>query len=138
MWNLSLETHRYLIEPLGGTHLQTMLYSRFTKYIQSINTGIKDAPIYLLNLIKNDTNTITGRNIKEILNLTNKNNIFDVKISDIKKCKFREMPENEKWRTNILKELTNIRMKNLEVNFDNGEALTKNEIDKMLFSIATM
>ena len=29
-------------------------------------------------------------------------------------------------------------MKNLEVNFDNGEALTKNEIDKMLFSIATM
>ena len=41
MWDLPLQTHRYFIEPLGGTHLQTMLYTRFTKFIQSISNGMK-------------------------------------------------------------------------------------------------
>ena len=58
----------YLIEPLGGTHLETMLFTRYTKFNQLIFTGIKEAPIYLINIIKNNTNTITGRNITEILN----------------------------------------------------------------------
>ena len=115
-----------------------MLCSRLTKFVQSINTGIKDAPIYLLNLIKNNTNTITGSNIKEILNVTNRTNIFEVKLSDIKKLKFYEIPEEERWRIDILKELTNIRMKNLELNFDNEVELNKDEIDDMLSSIATM
>ena len=66
--------------PLGGVHLKTLLYYRFTKFIQSINTGIKYAPIYLNNFIKNNTNTITGSNIKDIFNVTNNKNMFDVKI----------------------------------------------------------
>ena len=138
MWDLPLQTHRYLIEALGGTHLETMLISRFTKFIQSINTGIKDAPIYLLDILKNNTDSITGRNIKEVLNRTNETNIFNVKVSELKKQKFCELPENEKWRVKIIKELTNIKMKNLEVNFDNGELLSKKEIDMMLCSIATI
>ena len=88
-----------------------MLFTRFTKFIQSIVTGIKEAPIYLLNLIKNNTDTITGRNIREILNRTNKRDIFNVNISELKKQKFCELPENEKWRVNLIKELTNIKMK---------------------------
>ena len=70
----------------------------------------KDAPIYLLDLIKNNTNTITGSYIREILNVTNKTNIFEVGKSDLKKLKFYEIPDEERWRIGILKELTNIRM----------------------------
>ena len=90
-----------------------------------------------MDRIKGNTDTITGRNVKEILNVTNNTNIFDVKVSDIKKIKFCEIPEDERWRTNILKELTNIKMKNLEVNFDNEEGLSRNEIDDMLLYITT-
>ena len=138
MWNLPLQTHRYFIEALGGMHLETMLYLQFTKFIQSINIGIKEAPIYLLNIIKDDTNTITGRNIREILNSTNENNIFNLKLSKIREHKFCEVPENEKWRINFIKELTNVKLKNLEINFTKNEELTRKEIDAIIEIISTM
>ena len=138
MWDLPLQTHRYLIEELGGIHLETMLFLRFTKFIQSINSGIKEAPIYLLNIIKNNTNTITGRNIKEVLNRTNENDIFNVKLAELKKEKFFDLPQNEKWRPNLIKELTNIKMKSLKVNFTNGEELKKDEINDLIDIVATM
>ena len=138
MWDLPLQTHRYFIEPLGGIHLQTMLYTRFLKFIHSIKNGIKEAPIYLLHLIKNNTDTITGRNIREILNLTNETNIFNVKASQIKEHKFSEIPIGEEWRINFVKELTNIKMKNMSVCFENGDELSKEEINDMIFFITTM
>ena len=94
--------------------------------------------IYLLNIIKDDTNTITGRNIHEILNSTNENNIFNLKLSKIRKHKFCELPENEKWRINFIKELTNVKLKNLEINFTNNEEFTRKEIDAIIEIISTM
>ena len=138
MWDLPLQTHRYFIEPLGGTHLQTMLYTRFTKFIHSINNGIKDAPIYLLHLIKDNTDNITGRNIREILNVTNESNISNVTVSKLKEKKFSELPKNEDWRIKLVKELTNIKMKNLGVCFNNGDELSKKEINDMIFFTTTM
>ena len=138
MWNLPLQTHRYFIEALGGMHLKTMLYLRFAKFIQSMNIGIKDAPIYLLNIIKDNTDTITGRNIREILNCTNEVNIFKLKLSKLRKHKFCELPEHEKWRINMIKELTNVKLKNLEINFTNNEDLTTKEIDAIIENICTM
>ena len=70
--------------------------------------------------------------------MTNESNIFNVKISKLKEQKFSELPENEAWRINAVKELTNIKMKNLSVCFDNGDELSKKEIDDMIFFITTM
>ena len=36
MWDLPLSTHRNLIEPLSGTHAETMLLSRYAMFIQSL------------------------------------------------------------------------------------------------------
>ena len=106
--------------------------------VTSINSGIKEAPIYLLNLIKNNTDTITGRNIREILNITNENNIMNLNIDKLRKHKFSELPENEKWRITMIKELTNIKLKNLQVKFTNDQELSIKEIDSMIENIATM
>ena len=38
----------------------------------------------------------------------------------------------------LIKELTNIKMKNLSVKFPNGEELTKDEITIMLDTVSTM
>ena len=73
--------------------------------------------MYILNIIKSNTDTITGRNIKEILNRTNKNDIFSVKLAELKKQKFFELTQNQKWRSSLIKELTNIKMKTLQVKF---------------------
>ena len=39
MWDIPIQSHRYLMESLGGTHLKTMLYTRFVKFIRSIKSG---------------------------------------------------------------------------------------------------
>ena len=83
MWNIPGESHRYLIEPLGGTHAKNMLYVRFTKFIQSIILGNKTAPRYMLQLIKNNTKTITGRNIRKISLENNNCDIFNINIKII-------------------------------------------------------
>ena len=137
MCHVHLNTHKYLIEPLGGKHLKTMLYSRYTKFVQSIHGGIKDAPIYLLELIKHNTNTITGRNVKKILYEIDETDISKVNLSKInKQIKFCEIPENEKWRINLIKELTNVKLNNLHIQFDNNGELTNENIDDIIYSIA--
>ena len=123
MWNLPLQTHRYLIEPLGGTHLKMMLYTRFENFIDSIKNGKKLAAKYLLELIKDNTETITGRNIKTINN-------------DTKNLEFEPCPVKEKWRINQIKELVEVKQKNLFVVFDDGEELSEENIDDMLDYIA--
>ena len=52
--------------------------------------------------------------------------------------KFCELPENEKWRINFIKELTNVKLKNLEINFTNNEEFTRKEIDAIIEMISTM
>ena len=139
MWQLPRETHRRFIEPLSGVHAKTMLYSRFTKFIQSIYKGRKMAAIYLLETIKNNTQTITGRNIKLILNQMEQRTIQEVNLNELKtKIKLSECNENEKWRIQSLIELTNVRFKTMYIEDENGEEFfTSKELDAIINDIAT-
>ena len=140
MWNLPRETHRRFIEPLGGIHAKTMIYSRFIKFIQSIGKGNKSAPIYLLETIKNNTQTITGRNIKLILQEMDVRNLEQIKYEDIKiKIKLSELKENENWKIESIKELTNIKHKNMYIINENGEDFfTDKELEFMINDLATI
>ena len=139
MWNLPRETHRSFIEPLEGVHAKTMLYSRFVKFVQSITKGNKLAPIYLLESIKNNTQTVTGRNIKLILQDLNQRNIEKVKLEDIKsEIRLATMNQNENWKIMTLKELTNVKHKMMYISDDNDEDFfTSKEIEIMINDIAT-
>ena len=87
----------------------------------------------MLELIKGDTRTITGKNIREVLKYTDGDDILNINAKDIMKTiKFKEIPPNEKWRIPLIKELTNVKQHRLEVRFDNGEYLSEDDIDKML------
>ena len=122
MWNLPRETHCRFIEPLGGIHAKTMLYTRFVKFIQSILKGNKLAPIYLLETIKNNTQTVTGRNIKLILQDLNYRNIENIKTEKMKsEIRLANLQENEQWKIMSLKELTNVKHKMMYISDENGE-----------------
>ena len=137
MWGLPIQTHRYFIEPLGGTHAQSLIYTRFIKFIQSIRKGRKLAPYYLLEKIKDNTNTITGRNLKHILGHENLD-IFDINIPHFKKSlKFSQLDKNNIWKINTIKEITNIQKGILEVEFSNGEKLRHEELEALAHQIAT-
>ena len=102
--------------------------------------GEKKAPIYLLEIIKSNTQTITGRNIKLILNELDKRYIENVTIEEVKNTvKIKELPKEEIWKINLIKELTNVKQNILFIDNDNGEDMfTRNEIDAIMHDIATM
>ena len=138
MWNLPRQAHRIFIEPLGGIHAKTMLYTRFLKFIDSIWRGTKLAPIYLLETIKNNTQTITGRNIRLILNETEKRHIEEVTINELKeKIKLKPLPEEEEWKVTCIKELTNVKQNKFCIEDDQGnDFFSKKELDFLISNLA--
>ena len=138
MWNLPYQTHRYLIEPLAGPHAKSMIYSRYVNFLQSIAKCNKKSLHYMYELIKSDTRTITGRNIREIKHITESDDIMDIKVKEMKKTvKFKMVPENEKWRISLIKELTNVKHNKLEIRFEDGEIISENDIENILSFAST-
>jgi len=93
----------------------------------------------LLESIKNNTQTVTGRNIKLILQDLNQRNIEKVKLEDIKsEIRLATMNQNENWKIMTLKELTNVKHKMMYISDDNDEDFfTSKEIEIMINDIAT-
>ena len=110
MWGLPMQTHRYLIEPLAGEHALTMLISRFVKFLQNIKKSPKLAAQFLLQKVLNNVNTVTGRNVRMIKDMIGHGqDILSINPTWLrKKIKFCEISEQEKWRVNFIKEITNI------------------------------
>ena len=138
MWNLPRESHRFFIEPLGGTHAKVMIYSRFIKFIQNIqNKSKKMSANYLLQLIKNDTNSITGKNIRQIADDINNFNLLNTDIKELKnKLCFVEQTEENQWKINAIKEITNVKQNEMTIVFDNDK-MTHQELDHLIQLIST-
>ena len=77
MWDLPLNTHRRFIEPLGGPHAQAM--SNYVRFIQSIRNCNKLVVIYLLEKVRSYLETMTGSNIRHILDQVEEDDIFKIK-----------------------------------------------------------
>ena len=139
MWNLPRESHRYFIEPLGGTHAQVMIYTRFIKFIQNIqNKCNKNSAKYLLELIKNDTNTVTGRNLRKISDTTNNYNILKININQLKQdLNFEKVTDENLWKINMIKELVQVKQNEMTIQFID-EKMPKEQIDNMIDLLSTM
>ena len=108
MWDVPRETQRYMVEELGGQHAQTMLIVRYVKFLQSMKKSSKLAVQFLLEKVANDLRTVTGRNIRYILEkIQYRKDIFTVKVGWLKKnINFCEIPE--KLRVNFVEEIVNV------------------------------
>ena len=137
MWNLPLQSHKYLIEPLGGRHLKAMIYSRFLGFIESIEKGNKISAKLLLEMIRNNTETVTGRNMKLILKDSEKANIKNVDKKNIKNMNFCEISKNDEWRVKVIHELTDIKQGKLLLKFDNDTNMEDHEIENLIGFVST-
>ena len=115
MWDLPRDSHRFFMEEFGGT-------------VQ-----------YLLNLTKENVLSVTGKNIREILNATGQTDIFKVNISEMKKSfKFCEIQEEDKWKTTLIKELTNVKQGSISIEGEDQERfLTNEEIQDIINYVST-
>ena len=83
-------------------------------------------------LIKSDVNSTTGANIRQILNLCNKNNVDDLEPSDADEIPYHPIPENEKWRLYILEDIIRARMNHSEL-----EGFSVQELDDIVEFVCT-
>ena len=77
--NIPLQTHRYFLEPLAESrHLKLVLMKRFLSFILQIENSPKTLPKLLLQTVKRDCRSVTGSNLRNILLLTNKDNVEEL------------------------------------------------------------
>ena len=137
MWGLPSTTHRYLVEELSGEHALIMIITRYIKFIQSIQKSPKLPAQLLLEEVIRNVNTVTGRNVRFILDLLHKEDIFAIKPYEIKnKVKFCDIPAEEKWRTQLIKEIVNINKNTLTLD-QHENALSMEDLHEILDHIST-
>ena len=126
MFNLHLQTHRYLIEPLTEQpHLRKLLFKRYLTFISSIQKSKKKPLRTLLELSKGDASTTTGRNLRLLMMMCGKHSVDELQVDDIDTMEYHCIPRSEAWRVGMLKELVDIRENETEVPCMTYEELTE-------------
>jgi hypothetical protein len=127
-YDLPLQTHRYLVEPVSEQiHLKKMLIRRFLSFINQINKSQKNIPKQLLNTIQFDTRSVTGSNIRRILLLTGKENINQITHTDIENIDYAVISNENRWRIDLIKEITDVKFDQLSI-----DGFSKEECEEIL------
>ena len=133
MFGLPREAHRYLIEPLTNRrHIKFDLIDRFLNFTSKIRKSKKETLIYMYKKIHSDVRSITGKNLTKIMQMCDKNDIDELKPGDCKKINFRTIPPGEEWRTNLVKELIDVKHDASTI-----ENLNAEEVEEILEYICT-
>ena len=115
-----------------------MLYSRYITFMQSISKHQKFPVQFLFQLTRSNLLSVTGRNIRKILDETGQEDILEIKVTELKKTfKFWRTEEENKWKVEMIKELVNVKQGTLFIDDEeNEELLTRAEIDKIIHFVA--
>ena len=114
-----------------------MLMCRYVKFIKSIKKSTKLAVQFLFKKVKNNVNTVTGKNIAVVLNATAYDNIEEIDVNAMKKkVKFCQILDENRWRVDFVKEIVNLQYNVLVLNEDE-QALDTDELNEILDFICT-
>ena len=135
MWELPLNSYRFFIEPLSGTHAKTMLMGRYVTFIQNIRKSSRPGAIYLLQKILKNVDTITGRNICYILRETNNDDIFKIRVGQMKtNYRFCDLAKTDEWKIEFVREIVNMKQNILELD---QSGMTNEELDEIINYVTT-
>lgn len=133
MYNLPLQTHRYLVEPLSQyKHIKTVLIRRFLSFIEQLRRCPKHLPGHLLNIVEGDVRSTKGSNLRNIMLLCGKSKVEELTKDDANFIKYHPIADDDKWRVSSVRELVDIRESQLHV-----EGFKNHEINDILNFICT-
>ena len=120
-WNISFRM--MFVQPVSEkAHIQKILLKRFLGFLSQVQKSPKQLPRVLLNLVKHDARSTTGSNLRNIMLLTGKNTIEEVKETDLDDMVYVPAKTEDVWKINFIKELINIREGSIHVeNFEDDE-----------------
>ena len=131
MLGLPRNAHRYFIEPLTNTkHIKYSLFRRYIKFVEGIESSEKSVLKKVLMAVKYDCRSNTGKNLRKMMKLTGRSSVDDLKVNDINKLIYSEIPEGEVWKIILAEEIMDVKSDNLSV--DN---FTIDEINEILMDI---
>ena len=138
MWDLPFNSHRYLIEELSGMHAQTMLICRFINFIQSIKKSPKQAVQFLYQKVKSNVETVTGKNIRYVIEKSGVEDIEDMKTNGLKKSlKFCESPSEHGWKVQFIKEIVDVKQKVLFLNQESDMMFEDEDLEYLIEFLST-
>ena len=89
-------------------------------------------------LIKNDTNTVTGRNLRKISDEANNYKILESDINQLKKdLHFEKVTDENIWKIAMIKELVQVKQNEMTIQFFD-EKMPREQIDNMIDILSTM
>ena len=128
MFNVPIDCHKYLLEPMTEQpHLKFILIKRFLNFRKQVLNGPKNIVRNMFNLCQYNPNTITGSNLRKIMLLCKKPSVNQIESTDIDSLEYNPIPENEKWRVSVVKDMIEAR-----TNEDFLPGFTQEEITDML------
>ena len=71
-----------------------------------------------------DVRSVTGSNLQNILLLTDKDTIEEIRIHDIKNLKYHKVMDENAWKIELVKEITEIKNHQLSLNEFSMEEIT--------------
>ena len=140
IFGLPYSTPCWLVEKLSnGKHAKQLIYSRFTKFMDSISKCSKPQVISLLKFSMNDCRATTGANLREILLDTGVKAFPGVtNSSDLHSYVVNKLPSSEEWKFPLLVSLIELRDARWELIFDEDESTLKEDhIETMINSVCT-
>ena len=133
MYDLPLQTHRCLIEPVSEVqHLKFVLIQRFLGFLEQIEKSSKNVTKHILKYAKGDVRSITGSNIRNILLLTEKDTFADISKHDIRELTYHKIDTEDQWKIGFIREITEIKNDQLNLN-----EFTKEELNDILEYLCT-
>ena len=113
-YNLPYPTHRNLLPVISKVKpLRLTLAKRFLVFIEKLRNSKKPVLRQMISLVENNVNTVTGRNLRRILLLTNRPTIQHLRPSDLDTVCLHGEPEL--WRVLAVKEILDIRDGDLQL-----------------------
>ena len=109
MCNLPRETHRFYIEPLTDSkHIKNILIKRFLSFIEQVKRSTKVIPKQIMKIVKHDSLSVTGSNLRNIMILLEKDTIEEISITDVDNIVYSAALEENMWKIDCVKELLDV------------------------------
>ena len=120
IFKLPVQTHCWIIENIsGGCHLKQMLFRRFVKFVGSIDENRRNGVRALLNITKNNVQSVTGGNLRRILLETDIKVVPGQTKPSMLQCHtVYKTPEDKEWLIPLLTSLLEIRDERWQLIFD--------------------
>ena len=137
MWDIPMNSQRWFMESLGGTHAQVMLVTRYINFIKSLQKSSRRAVLLLFQKYRKNLQTVTGRNIDFVQKQVKHSDICSMKIKDVKKSyKFCEVFSEDTWKVSFVQEITNIKQNILHLEASDNQFGIE-ELDDIINFIVT-